>query len=188
VQLEGKQMPWTKLKLEQTGFEANDTVNNVGDTTPYGTLRFSLFEAKWYPLGCYTDSVAARSLPIRTDVLGGWQAMTNELCQTACQAAGYTYAGTEYSGECYCANEILNGGGPAPDGNALCNMTCYGNSTEICGGPNRLSLFVFGGPSFTSASSATATTNYATATPATPLPGRAPPGCYTDNTSDEHRL
>jgi hypothetical protein len=181
-------MPWTKLKLEQTGFEANDTVNNVGDTTPYGTLRFSLFEAKWYPLGCYTDSVAARSLPVCTDVLGGWQAMTNELCQTTCQAAGYTYAGTEYSGECYCANEILNGGGPAPDGDALCNMACYGNSTEICGGQNRLSLFVFSAPSFTSASNTTATTNCATATPATSLAGRAPLGCYTDSASDEHCL
>ncbi|PQE27274.1 GPI anchored protein [Rutstroemia sp. NJR-2017a WRK4] len=186
VQLKGKRMPWTKRKLEQTGFETNDTVNNVGDTTPYGTLRFSLFEAKWYPLGCYTDSVAARSLPVRTDVRGGWQAMTSELCQSACQAAGYTYAGTEYSGECYCANEIMNGSVPAPDGNALCNMTCYGNSTEICGGPNRLSLFVFGAPSFTSASNATATSNNVTASKTATLPGWTPLECYTNSTSDEH--
>lgn len=42
-----------------------------------------------------------------------------------------------------CDNVLQNGGGPAPDGNALCDMTCDGNTAEICGGPNRLSLYQF---------------------------------------------
>jgi hypothetical protein len=32
--------------------------------------------------------------------------MTNELCQTACQAAGFSMAGTEYGGEC-CKNPFV---------------------------------------------------------------------------------
>lgn len=36
---------------------------------------------------------------------------------------------------------MVNGGGPAPDGNAQCNMACSGNAGEICGGPNRLTIF-----------------------------------------------
>jgi hypothetical protein len=54
----------------------------------------------WTLLGCYTDSVSARSLPYGAGVPGGPSAMTNELCQSTCHAAGYTLAGTEYSDEC----------------------------------------------------------------------------------------
>jgi hypothetical protein len=54
----------------------------------------------WTLLGCYTDSVSARSLPYGAGVSGGPSAMTNELCQSTCLAASYTLAGTEYSDEC----------------------------------------------------------------------------------------
>lgn len=54
--------------------------------------------------------------------------MTTESCLNACQDSGYLYAGTEYAGECYCGNAFANGGGPAPDGNAGCNMACNGNN------------------------------------------------------------
>jgi glucan 1,3-beta-glucosidase len=56
--------------------------------------------AGWTLLGCYTDSVSARSLPYGAAVAGGPSAMTNELCQSTCLAADYTLAGTEYSDEC----------------------------------------------------------------------------------------
>lgn len=35
----------------------------------------------------------------------------------------------------------MNGNGPAPDGNAQCNMACNGNAAEMCGGPNRLTVY-----------------------------------------------
>jgi hypothetical protein len=87
--------------------------------------------------------------------------MTNKACQTACLAAGFSIAGTEYAGECCkgfyllqnsllnflmisgCGNAIVNGGGPAPDGNALCNMACKGDNAETCGGPNRLDVYQY---------------------------------------------
>ena len=43
-----------------------------------------------------------------------------------------------------CDNAVRNGGGPASDGSAQCNMACSGNAVEICGGPNRLDLYTFG--------------------------------------------
>jgi hypothetical protein len=104
----------------------------------------------WSLLGCYTDSVAARSLPAGGNVPGGAGAMTNELCQASCKSSGYTLAGTEYSGECYCGNTLENGGAEAPDGDAGCNMACYGDENEICGGSNRLSLYsYYAGPAST---------------------------------------
>jgi hypothetical protein len=56
--------------------------------------------AGWTSTGCYTDSVAARSLPYLAAVPGGSTANTVELCQTTCQAAGYKLAGVEYGAEC----------------------------------------------------------------------------------------
>ncbi len=54
----------------------------------------------WTALGCYTDSVSARSLPFTASVPGGPSAMTVELCELTCLAAGYTLAGVEYADEC----------------------------------------------------------------------------------------
>lgn len=56
--------------------------------------------ASWSSLGCYTDNVSGRALTTSGVVPGGSSAMTNEACQTACSAAGFSYAGTEYAGEC----------------------------------------------------------------------------------------
>src|SRR5207248_1364864 len=102
--------------------------------------------AGWTYAGCYTDSVGARTLSVREFPAGS---MTVELCTSACQAAGYTIAGVEYAGECYCDNVLRNGGGPAPDGSTGCNMACNGNAAEICGGANRLSLYTASGSSVT---------------------------------------
>lgn len=40
-----------------------------------------------------------------------------------------------------CDNKFENGGGPAPDGNAQCTMTCSGAPQETCGGPDRLDVY-----------------------------------------------
>lgn len=94
----------------------------------------------WHAEGCYTDSVQARSLSAPFGVTGG---MTNQKCRDACRTAFFTYAGTEYAGECFCDNQLRNQGQPAPDGNTGCNMPCNGNQTEMCGGPDRLTLWRF---------------------------------------------
>jgi WSC domain len=90
--------------------------------------------------------------------------MTNENCQAACKAGGWTISGTEYSAECYCDSKFENGGGPAPDGSTGCNMACNGNSQEICGGSNRLTVYQYsnGPPSTSSVSTSSATTTSST--------------------------
>lgn len=54
----------------------------------------------WMSLGCYTDSLGERTLDFRANVDG---INTAVRCASACQQAGYTYAGMEY------------GQGPSPD-------------------------------------------------------------------------
>lgn len=105
----------------------------------------SIIAPDWAPLGCYTDSVNKRTLSFGANVAGGAANMTNNNCQAACYKAGYTVAGTEYSGECYCDTQVRNGGGPAPDGDAQCVMSCNGDSKQVCGGPDRLTVYQYVG-------------------------------------------
>ncbi|KAL9029704.1 MAG: hypothetical protein Q9196_002082, partial [Gyalolechia fulgens] len=93
-------------------------------------------------LGCYTEGTHNRALSGKLNPIPG-ATLTNELCAAACQ--GYTYFGTEYSGECYCGNALGAGAVPATGGadptQNGCSMTCNGNTTEYCGGANRLTLY-----------------------------------------------
>jgi hypothetical protein len=137
--------------------------------------------AGWASLGCYIDSVGARTLETEIYSIPG-ASMTVELCTAACFASGFTLAGVEYAGECYCDNTFHNGGGPAPDGNTLCDLACNGNAAEICGGSNRLSLY-----SRSSSSSAPTATSSGSATSPTPGPtvtglpsGWTYKGCWVD--------
>ncbi|KAI9756906.1 MAG: hypothetical protein M4579_003660 [Chaenotheca gracillima] len=102
--------------------------------------------------------------------------MTIEYCMSNC--TGFSYFALEYSDECYCSNTIAAGSVSATDGR--CSMKCAGNSTEICGGPNGLSLYF--DSSFQAPSS-----------PVTPAPTSGPrivnqagpyiyQGCYTEAT------
>lgn len=62
--------------------------------------------AKWGSLGCYADNISGRALPNGAEIPGGAVAMTNEACQTACESAGYSIAGTEYGAECCKSKKI----------------------------------------------------------------------------------
>lgn len=116
----------------------------------------------WVNLGCYDDNVGARTLENSGIVVGGPSNMSVENCEAGCLGAGYTYAGVEYSGECWCDSKIANGGGPASDGSAQCTMTCNGNPAEKCGGPNRLNLYHYTTATATSGSSRSSTTTTTT--------------------------
>lgn len=154
---------WCDTSLNNNGALVSDGCNmncrgNAAETCG-GSNRLSLYtptKLAWQSMGCYTDSVQSRSLRNGVPVTGGGGAMTIESCQAACASAGYKLAGTEYSGECYCDNVIQAGGKPATDGR--CNMKCNGNSTQICGGPNGLSLYSLGFYNASSSGSATTTT------------------------------
>ncbi|KAJ5652587.1 WSC domain protein [Penicillium longicatenatum] len=87
----------------------------------------------WQSKGCYSDTTLTRTLAASFNVAG----LTNEKCQATCKANGYVYSGTEYGSQCFCGNTIDNGGAPASG----CGTACAGDSTEICGGSNALSLF-----------------------------------------------
>jgi hypothetical protein len=100
-----------------------------------GANALSLYTVQpvWQSMGCYSDSTNARTLTASINIAGN----TVEKCQAACQANGYRYAGMEFGSQCFCGNSIGNGGAPV----SSCAMPCPGDSTEVCGGSNALSLY-----------------------------------------------
>ena len=88
----------------------------------------------WTYLGCYTEPSTVRALPLKSFVTSN---MTAEYC--ASLAVNYAYFGLEYHDECWVANTLSPGSVIAPSTD--CAKTCYGNSSEVCGGANRLNLY-----------------------------------------------
>lgn len=77
--------------------------------------------AGWYSWGCYEDCGGASGM----DRFLPYQAYANatnsdpDMCISACQAAGYAFAGVQWGEECWCGNG-LNGAPKAPA--EQCNM------------------------------------------------------------------
>ncbi|KAJ7246532.1 WSC domain-containing protein [Mycena haematopus] len=89
----------------------------------------------WKYLGCFSDSVSSRQLPNQQTISGG---ATVESCTAACKASGFSLAGLEFGQECWC--------GSAPPTSSLlsdnnCATACVANTTEFCGGSNKLMVY-----------------------------------------------
>ncbi|HEX7883880.1 MAG TPA: caspase family protein [Afipia sp.] len=76
-------------------------------------------------LGCFRDQ-GKRDLDGYTFYDGK---MTTQLCVSTCRDKGFSHAGTQYAGHCFCGNKY-GAAGPATN----CDTKCTGNRDEICGG------------------------------------------------------
>lgn len=86
-------------------------------------------------IGCYIDDTQKRAL--RGVSFFDYKKMTVFRCQDNCAERGYMYAGLEFGAECYCGHKIQ-----APNASdSECNMECKGEKSNVCGGPNRLSIY-----------------------------------------------
>jgi hypothetical protein len=90
----------------------------------------------WEYYGCYVDGLNGRILSNETD----YTDLTLQWCVSYCVSGGYTIAGLEYSTQCFCDTAIHNGGALATN-QADCNDPCGGDSSQICGGGDRVSLY-----------------------------------------------
>lgn len=94
-------------------------------------------------LGCAYDP----NSPTRALSGADWTwdpAMTNAMCVSFCGKKGYKYAGTEWKNQCFCGNTINSSFLP-PQTKSQCNTPCVGNSAEMCGGGNALTLWQLSG-------------------------------------------
>ncbi|KAL8947337.1 MAG: hypothetical protein Q9222_006367 [Ikaeria aurantiellina] len=90
--------------------------------------------AGWNYAGCFTDSTSARVLNGKYNYDA---ALTIEKCAGLCK--GYKIFGAEYASQCYCGNSYANPTTQVAEGD--CGYTCGGNSGQLCGAGNRLSVY-----------------------------------------------
>lgn len=90
--------------------------------------------------------------------------MTIDSCASFC--SGFKYFGTEYGRECWCGNAIAPNSEPA-DG--ACTMPCAGDSSQVCGAGDHLSIYL--------------DSTYSAASVAT-VQGATYSGCVIDNAGD----
>ncbi|ETS85780.1 hypothetical protein PFICI_03805 [Pestalotiopsis fici W106-1] len=95
---------------------------------------------EYVALGCYTDGSSLGKALFYQQKMADTADVTTEACLGACLKGGFPFAGTEYAQECYCG--VVLGNDTAQVDVAECAMPCTGNSSQICGGPDRLSLYV----------------------------------------------
>ena len=89
----------------------------------------------WTSDGCYVDQVNPRTL-----ATVGWfgKPITNSECSKGCSKMGFSIAGTENGGQCFCGNELV---GSKKVESSECNSSCNGDSSQMCGGSARLSVY-----------------------------------------------
>ena len=107
---------------------------------------------------CMTEASSGRALSASSFSDGA--KMTIQACAAFCQ--DYQYFGLEYSSQCYCGTGFAKGSKTTATSD--CAMTCSGNSTQYCGGPNLLSVYKSPNvpPKKSSSSSKTSTLSTAT--------------------------
>jgi len=99
--------------------------------------RGPLPQLGWVSAGCWTDDP---SLPALTSYWHRFSDnMTVEECIGFCINANMSHAGLGNGIDCHCGNVLTIGTTSAPASD--CNATCVGDSTEICGGSDRLSIY-----------------------------------------------
>lgn len=100
----------------------------------------------WTYTGCYADKTSPRAIGtsgIQFAYLGQHNVTTTS-CVEYCDNAGYSIAGTEYAGQCFCDNSIASYS-TTIDQNE-CSMPCEGEggSDQLCGGGLALSVYTKG--------------------------------------------
>jgi hypothetical protein len=92
---------------------------------------------KYKTIGCYVDNIAGNAINPNKGALLGDDALTVEICAAFC--SDYFYFGVEFARECYCGDS-LEYAVFATSGN--CNTPCGGVPDEICGGANRINIYI----------------------------------------------
>jgi hypothetical protein len=93
----------------------------------------------WTYTGCYTDVSNARVLSGITFANLGTHNTTTTGCVAYCDAQGYSIAGTEYGGQCFCGNSLASASTKV--GDDKCSMACEGDRAQLCGGSLTLSVY-----------------------------------------------
>ena len=92
----------------------------------------------WEYIGCGKDKIGDRAF---TGASFSRQNTTVEDCVDFCSSSNSSYAGLEYKGECFCAQELNAEYAPKQGIMGACVMKCNGNPDQTCGGWAAMSIY-----------------------------------------------
>lgn len=126
--------PSSKVTSSSASFPATSSSSAIAtpSSLPYQTL------------GCHAEPSSGGRLLNGASTSSS--SMTPALCATFCATKSLAIFGLEYGRECYCASSLPASSPPAlsPNSSSIpagCSMACAGSSSDICGGPSRLSVY-----------------------------------------------
>lgn len=92
----------------------------------------------WNYVGCGIDNGVNR-----TFTADQWwdDSVTVEGCMDYCKSRGHPYAGLEYANQCFCGDSLPASRAPTKGVLGNCFTPCAGDSSEVCGGASRLSIY-----------------------------------------------
>jgi len=126
---------------------ATQSLSSSSTQTATGTSSTSSVPAAtglptgWTSQGCWIDGPNGRILDHQEP---DSQTLTPQSCAAACFNLGYTISGTEWAQQCFCGNNIVNGGSKTTATD--CNTPCSGDSKQMCGAGGRMSIVSKGTP------------------------------------------
>ena len=88
--------------------------------------------------GCFSDDIHSRVLTGLQFANIGHRQVTSTKCVNYCAARGFSMAGTEFGGQCFCGNQLV---GSKKIDESACKLPCEGDNSEICGGGLALSVY-----------------------------------------------
>ncbi|KAF8500811.1 copper radical oxidase [Russula emetica] len=107
------------------------------------TVQTTSLPGNWQYSQCLAEPNATHVFPYQIIFL---QNNSAQNCLTQCSTFGYPAAGMENGDECWCGDvaDISNNGGTTA-AETDCNTTCSGDSSHLCGGAQRLQLYLWNG-------------------------------------------
>jgi hypothetical protein len=115
--------------------QCNDGVKLGVKQTNYVDLTAS---KKWEYVGCGRDNIGDRAL---TGPSWSRDNTTVESCVDFCSKEGFSYAGLENKGECFCGDKLNEKYAPRDGFMGACVMKCTGNQDQVCGGWAAMSVY-----------------------------------------------
>ncbi len=112
---------------EATSFPIPSSVPKTNLTLPAG----------WKAAGCYVDPIRPRLFPFFASFSG--RRMSSTKCVAFCDKQGFSFAGMENGGQCFCSKSLPENAELKDD--SECSTPCKGDMREMCGGKARLSVF-----------------------------------------------
>ena len=137
----------TTLAAAPASIAESSTAASPGNATPSGLTPASIKAGSgdWKAVGCYSDLINPhRSLDDRFEYdphTMSDHGVTATNCVQRCDVLGKKIAGLENGGQCFCGDALKDSSEKAGE----CTSKCDGNSSEICGGPARMSIYTKSG-------------------------------------------